>query len=130
VNKNRRWLWSRGVLAVMLLAIAVFTGTGNSVGVSVSSSGDLLSISSSVALAASPAVGVTTSPYDSVIRERELKFANRSNAITATTLGTNSDKAATSPWTALSSLSLTADDYVFVCEAADSQITRALQMAD
>ena len=45
-------------------------------------------------------------------------FANPDPTITK--LGTNADKNGTSPWTALSSLSISAGDYVIVCEAGDS----------
>ena len=50
-------------------------------------------------------------------------YPKREAAITVTALGTNQDKSGTSPWTALTGLSLASGDRIIVVDAADSGST-------
>ena len=62
---------------------------------------------------------VTVKPSDGFLSVEVGKNVAQA-ATSITSLGTNQDKLGTSPWTALTGLSLTAGDYVFVADSADA----------
>lgn len=113
-----------GLVVALTLAVA-FVTSGFGLDVSVTSNTGYLSISTNVALAAQPTQQQVDVDTHGTIIPSSQRQTQTSEAISVTSLGAAGlhDHTPISPWTALTGLSLTADDYIFVCDSADAGST-------